>query len=102
MSNQEMQLCTTCHRRLLSITEVEDDEDEVLEDERDKIDVNRNGIPDYLEGDEDGDGIPDYLDIDDDGNGIPDDQEHLYESGNNSRIDASITSEATATIPLTR
>jgi len=39
------------------------------------VDDNRNGIPDYLEGDTDGDGIPDYLDIDDNGDGIPDDAE---------------------------
>lgn len=43
--------------------------------------MNRNGIPDYLEGDQDGDGIPDYLDIDDDGNGIPDDQEGPFYKG---------------------
>lgn len=39
------------------------------------MDDNRNGIPDYLEGDTDGDGILDYLDNDDDGNGILDELE---------------------------
>lgn len=52
-----------------------EEDEELIEDERDNIDVNRNGIPDYLEGDQDGDGIPDYLDIDDDGNSIPDAEE---------------------------
>lgn len=45
--------------------------------DREEVDTNFNGIPDYLEGDQDGDGIPDYLDLDDDGNGIPDDQEQF-------------------------
>lgn len=60
-----METCISCGRKLLSF--------EI--DARENIDANRDGIPDYMEGDQDGDGIPDYLDLDDDGNGIEDDVE---------------------------
>ncbi len=40
-----------------------------------------DGIPDYLDDDDDGDGIPDHLDDDVDGDGIPDvEEEHDIDS----------------------
>ena len=70
--------CISCGRRILSIP-ADGDKDELQDDDderdREEVDDNRNGIPDYLEGDTDGDGIPDYLDNDDDGNGILDELE---------------------------
>lgn len=65
------ELCTSCGRKLLAIAEPIDE----VGIDREEIDMDHNGIPDYMDGDLDGDGIPDYLDSDDNGNGIADEQE---------------------------